>query len=436
VADGLFSGYGQDTANALKLMDRSECLYLHRSIETWLSPPNFAQIEKNISQMERRNYIFGMFLAEAINTKAQYYYADEKRNFDFAAMCHNSKDSLDYWGKDTCKPDFRSAEYRKYLDYITRQAMDIGVQTFLFGQIYFQDWKISDDSYAKQIVKSIRKYAESKNSLAVIGAQTNNIEDEAYLKIFDYIEGGIGIHPDGNYESGPCFSKWWKKDGDRCWALLWNNKFAKKANNVIVALDWSGFVDDDMSIFAQMDQDTRVETLRSLYGYMSKRNVGFLMPFLAVINKDVKACHGPSREFYSPDNLYECKDEDAINDIFGVTKKKKYDSQFISQVVPNQMAAGQEYLVFLTFKNNGKESWNQEGNFQLVGLNLPGNLTWAKPVDLADGEIIKPGEDKTFSFKITAPAAPGEYDFQWQMSQADNERFGNSSDNLKLTVTP
>jgi hypothetical protein len=130
------------------------------------------------------------------------------------------------------------------------------------------------------------------------------------LRLFDYIEGGVGVDSQGNIEDGPCWSR-----KESCWALLWNERFASKANNVLLHLDWSGLSYDDMSVFSRMDQSTRVKTLKNLYSYFTSRNMGFMMPFLATINKNNNGCYGPMKRFYSPDIRYSCKDEDAINGI-------------------------------------------------------------------------------------------------------------------------
>lgn len=310
IADGLFNGYGGDTKNSIKMINRSECYYLHRSIETWLDPPDFKDIEKNLKKIKKgKDFVYGMFIAEAIDTKASYHYPAEDRDFDFSKMCRDG--SKNVWGEHTCKPSMDRSEYRKYLRYITEQAMDLGVQSFMFGQVYYQDSKSTP--IAPEIIKEMKEYASFKGMEIVVGAQTNDIDDEKYLKTFDFIEGGVGLDSDGNVEEGPCFSRWWKKEGDWCWALLWHQQFSSKANNVFVHLDWSGKKGDDMSTFALMNRTTRQQTLDKLHRYFESKNVGFLMPMLAVLPKENGGCHAKSRKFYSANKKYSCKDEDAIN---------------------------------------------------------------------------------------------------------------------------
>lgn len=312
VVDGILSGYGEDTENAVAMINRSNCYYLHRALETWASPPDFGYAWQIMDKIKKPDVVYGMFIAEAIRENAKYYYPEENRNFDFSAMCRKGSD--DVWGEHTCRPNFGNEEYRKYVKHITKEAMDLGIQSFLFGQIYYQE-SGNDKEYAKEIVDDMRKYAKKQGIQIVIGAQTGSITNEDYLKIFDYIEGGVGIDAQGNIESGPCWSK-----KESCWALLWNPVFSEKAKNVFLHLDWSGLLYDDMSVFARMDKNTRSKTLSSLHAYFVSKNMGFMMPFMATLNKQNGGCYGSKKRFYSADNKYNCKDEDVINKILEKTK--------------------------------------------------------------------------------------------------------------------
>jgi len=474
VADGIFSGYGGDMEKAIDLINRSQCLYLHRSIETWLAPPDFEKAQAGMKKITNPNMIFGMFIAEAINTKGEYSFGGE--NFNPSKMCRGEGD--DFWGKGTCRPTFGSEEYRNYLKYITRRAIDLGVQSFLFGQVYFQEG--GSKSYAKEIVSEMRKYAKSKEKVIVIGAQTNNISDEKYLKIFDFIEGGVGINDKGEIENGPCFSKWWKKPGDRCWALLWHDDFSKKADNVFLHLDWSGFYDDDMSIFSRMDKTTREKTLKNLYTFFVSKKMGFMMPFLAVINKDSVGCYGPTREFYSPNNLYSCQDEDFINNVFrsggsanaiissGTTfpiagsgstvplasgstfpeenmsvgntsvapevKPVKDGAQFIKQNIPLQMKIGETYPASITLKNTGDSDWTNAGGYWLGFAGKSENNIGIEKVEIFKDKTVKPGEEITFGFEILAPQKAGKYSPEFQMTKGGKEWFGDLTKKIEISV--
>ncbi|HLM83995.1 MAG TPA: hypothetical protein VK254_02165 [Candidatus Bathyarchaeia archaeon] len=308
VADGLLTEYNPDQGEYVSLINRSNCYYLHRAIETWREPPDFQVIEKNMAQVAKSDVVYGMFLAEAISTKDGYENEDSGHVFDFGEMCHD--DTMNDWGEHTCKPTFSSKEYRDYLKYITHRAIDLGVQSFTFGQINLQE--SSSRKYAPEIVRDIRRYAKKNNVDVAIGAQTGSITNAKYLGLFDYIEGGVGIDSNGNIESGPCLSR-----RGSCWGLLWNKAYASKAKNVLLHLDWTGIPSDDLDIFARMDAPKRAATLRKLHAFFLQKNMGFLMPYFGVLDKTNGGCFGPKKGFYSPSNAYSCQDEDAISKILG-----------------------------------------------------------------------------------------------------------------------
>jgi hypothetical protein len=308
VADGFLSGYGDNSDSMAALIDRSECLYLHRSLETWLAAPDFEKARGIMEKVKKNNIVYGMFIAEAISEKAKLRYEDEKRDFDFSKMCQPGSDNS--WGEHTCKPDLSKKEYQRYVKYIIKQGIDLGIQSFLFGQVFLQDSASLEKSNMPEILSEVRQYAKEKGVQIIVGAQTNNIRDEGYLRQFDYIEGGVGINSSGDIEDGPCLSR-----KSSCWALLWNDEYARRANNVILHLDWSGLMFDDMSIFARMKKEKREETLDNLYDYFTSRDMGFMMPYLATINRQNGGCYGPKKRYYSPDNKYNCKDEDTIKKI-------------------------------------------------------------------------------------------------------------------------
>lgn len=318
VADGFLSGYGGDTNSSVALINRSECYYLHRALETWLDPPDFGEAREIMAEVTKPNTVYGMFIAEAIDTKADYYYLDEKRDFNFDAMCREG--SKNYWGEHSCKPSLEREEYRKYVRYITEEAMNMGIQSFLFGQVFYQDNSDREKTRMPEVMRHMREHAEYLGLEIIIGAQTNDIEDEDYLRLFDYIEGGVGLDSDGTVESGACFSRWWSKPGDWCWALLWHERFSEKANNVLVHFDWSGKLGDDMSVFTRMKQQDRAATLKRLHAYFTERKIGFLMPMLATLHKDNGGCSGPKKRFYSASRKYSCQDEEVINDILKRSK--------------------------------------------------------------------------------------------------------------------
>ncbi|MFA6383594.1 MAG: hypothetical protein WCX17_04175 [Parcubacteria group bacterium] len=309
VADGYLSGYGESNKELTKMINRSECVYLHRALETWLRPPDFNDAEKIMEKVEKKPVVYGMFLAEAISTWRSYSDPNWDHDFEFEKMCRDGTE--DHWEKNSCIPSTDKPEYRRYLKSITHRAMDIGIQSFLFGQLQLQDEHPNfNETEIRKVLNDMRKYAKEKKMQIIIGAQTNDITDERYLRLFDYIEGGVGIDSDGNIEDGACSSRF-----GNCWALLWNDRYSRIANDVLLHLDWSGMTWDDMGVFARMDQGKRIKTLRNLYQKFTSENLGFMMPFLAVLNHENDGCYGPNKHFYAPSNKFKCKDEDAINKI-------------------------------------------------------------------------------------------------------------------------
>ena len=306
VADGLLTEYSPEHNDFIKLINRSECYYFHRAIETWLKPPDFNIIHYNMSLVKKTPAVYGMFIAEALKTNADYYNEMTHEKFDFKAMCREGSENA--WGEHSCKPNFASKEYQRYIKYITQKAIDYGIQSFTFGQIYMQEG--GEKNYAPEIVKEIRRYAQEKKVDIIIGAQTGDIDDEDYLALFDYVEGGVGINSEGELEDGPCLSS-----RSSCWALLWHEKYAAKAKNILLHLDWSGIRSDDLDIFARMSKSKRAETLKDLYAFFAEKEMGFLMPFFGVLDKTNGGCYGPKKRYYSPDKKYSCDDESIINDI-------------------------------------------------------------------------------------------------------------------------
>ncbi len=86
-------------------------------------------------------------------------------------------------------------------------------------------------------------------------------------------------------------------------------------------------------------------------------------------------------------------------------------------------------------QNVGSMTWTAAQNFRLGSQHPQDNATWGLArVFLAVGDNIGPGGIKTFSFTITAPAAPGQYYFQWQMLREGVSWFGTKSVDTTVTL--
>ncbi|MEF9964236.1 MAG: NBR1-Ig-like domain-containing protein [Comamonas sp.] len=105
---------------------------------------------------------------------------------------------------------------------------------------------------------------------------------------------------------------------------------------------------------------------------------------------------------------------------------------FVSQSVPEKMAAGQQYSASVTMKNTGTATWAEADAFRLGSQSAQDDIWGVSRVSPTNS--VAPGEQYTFNFQITAPATPNTYGFQWQMVQGDAAWFGGKSDNREIVV--
>src|ERR1019366_10474146 len=104
--------------------------------------------------------------------------------------------------------------------------------------------------------------------------------------------------------------------------------------------------------------------------------------------------------------------------------------------VPTQMVAGGSYTVSVTFTNTGTNTWTPDSNYRLGSQNPRDNGVWGMGrVGLNAGESIASGQQKTFTWTVTAPAVAGSYNFQWRMLQEGVVWFGACASNVVVTVT-
>jgi hypothetical protein len=117
------------------------------------------------------------------------------------------------------------------------------------------------------------------------------------------------------------------------------------------------------------------------------------------------------------------------------------DAQVLSQSVPATMNARRSYTVSTTLKNVGTQSWSPVGPspqcnvFRLGSANPQDNVNWGRlRADLP--ATVAPGGQVTVTFPVTAPEAPGTYNFQWKMLQECVTWFGDSTPNVAVNVQP
>jgi hypothetical protein len=124
--------------------------------------------------------------------------------------------------------------------------------------------------------------------------------------------------------------------------------------------------------------------------------------------------------------------------VFGLSSafSVDYDAQFVSQQnVPTTLYINEKVAVSITFKNIGTSNWTRADAVKLGSQNPVNNYTWGLArVELGSSETISPGQSKTFSFTITAPSTPGNYNFQWQMLKEYVKWFGPYTPNVVINV--
>lgn len=101
------------------------------------------------------------------------------------------------------------------------------------------------------------------------------------------------------------------------------------------------------------------------------------------------------------------------------------NATFVSQSVPTSVRAGAQFTVTVTMKNTGTHAWTFGQNFRLGSQSFQDNTRWGTHrAFLGGSEIIHQGQNKSFTFVLTAPTTPGTYPFQWRMLQEMVTWFG------------
>ena len=108
-------------------------------------------------------------------------------------------------------------------------------------------------------------------------------------------------------------------------------------------------------------------------------------------------------------------------------------ADFVTQLVPATVLAGQQMPVSITMKNVGTTTWQTGQNFAIGPQ--PDNGTWGTAHPPLPSNV-PPGSQVTFTFNVTAPAIPGTYNFQSRMLKGGpfGQWFGDRSDNVAVAV--
>jgi len=112
------------------------------------------------------------------------------------------------------------------------------------------------------------------------------------------------------------------------------------------------------------------------------------------------------------------------------------NAAFVSQSIPTAMTPGQTSTISVTMKNTGSTVWDNNTSYpySLGSQNPQDNMTWGVGRVSVGDTPVQPGQQKTFTFTVTAPAVPTSYNFQWRMVQDGKEWFGAFTDNVVITV--
>jgi len=104
------------------------------------------------------------------------------------------------------------------------------------------------------------------------------------------------------------------------------------------------------------------------------------------------------------------------------------NSKCTSQELNTIMAPDATQEVSITMKNTGTTTWTKTDNYKLVFDSSAGSNYWGvNEIELDDLDTIAPGESKTFTFNITAPANESVFPFQWRMKQDGVDWIGDAS---------
>jgi len=107
-------------------------------------------------------------------------------------------------------------------------------------------------------------------------------------------------------------------------------------------------------------------------------------------------------------------------------------AEFVSQQVPTIVPAGGSIRVSETFKNTGLVTWLPTDGY-VLGPTPASDATWGvKSVPLP--AAVAPGGGVAFAFDVVAPAAPGAYNFQWQVNLPAGVPYGFASPPTSVQV--
>lgn len=108
-------------------------------------------------------------------------------------------------------------------------------------------------------------------------------------------------------------------------------------------------------------------------------------------------------------------------------------SQYISQILPEFIAPGEEFEFNITFKNTGNTVWEYQNYYHLGSQNPQDNTNWGTNRIILPSDVA-PDEEITITATLTAPIEESVYGFQWRMVQDGVEWFGEASESLLIHI--
>jgi hypothetical protein len=110
------------------------------------------------------------------------------------------------------------------------------------------------------------------------------------------------------------------------------------------------------------------------------------------------------------------------------------NSKFITQSIPDNMAAGENYNGIVTFENTGTTTWYpNEYKLRIIAGPSVTMGTWGIS-EMPITQIIEPGKTISIELKLIAPSAEGTHLFQSQLMHGSN-MFGETSKEAQVIVS-
>jgi hypothetical protein len=102
------------------------------------------------------------------------------------------------------------------------------------------------------------------------------------------------------------------------------------------------------------------------------------------------------------------------------------DAEVTLDTFPPQMDTGATRSITITVHNTGTTTWTKAGGYRLGAIDDSDPLAGVTRVDLADGDVVAPGDSHDFVIAITAPGASGTVTSDWRMLKEGGAWFGQS----------